>query len=786
MHGRGECTEVHGAEIRVRGLVQGVGFRPTVWRLARDRGVTGTVVNDGEGVLIRAWAAPDTITALTDAIETESPPLARIDAIETRPLSVPPERSDFAIAESAKGAVSTGVVPDAATCDACLTEVFDPKDRRYRYPFTNCTHCGPRLTIIKAIPYDRATTSMAAFAMCPQCRGEYGDPEDRRFHAQPNACPVCGPQVWIEDRAGPINLENTGSIDAIAHAASLLRAGHIVAIKGLGGFHLACDARNAETVQDLRRRKVRDHKPFALMAPALDLIRRFCDVSEAEEALLTSKSAPIVILNKAANGHALPEALAPDQATFGFMLPYTPLHHILLSDFGGPLVMTSGNPADSPQIIDNAAARRALSSIADYWLMHDRDIVNRVDDSVVYAVPTGSAVIRRARGFAPEPLILPDGFEDAPAVLAMGGTLKNTFCQLSAGKAVLSQHIGDLEDVRTHEEYRAQMALFADLFDFSPEVIAVDAHPDYLSTQWGMAQAEEDGIECVPVQHHHAHVAACLAEHGYPIDGPPVLGIVLDGLGYGEDGGLWGGEFLLADYRAFRRLAHFDPVPLPGGMRAMKEPWRNTLAHLQTAFGTDAALAAFQRHGFGSDVSLKATRLLLEASERGVNAPPSSSAGRLFDAAAALIGIAPARMSHEGEAAMALEALAQCASANTGAYPVLIREDRVIVWRPLFEAMLDDLEAGVDRSVIARRFHAGVAAALVNLACHLSRAHRFDTVVLSGGVFQNRLLLRETLHGLHQSGLTPLTHGRVPANDGGLSLGQATIAAARSPNLQTA
>ncbi len=569
-----------GEAIRVRGLVQGVGFRPHAFRLATDCGLSGEVWNDAEGVLVRIWGPAVARRRFLRRLQAEAPPLARIDSLLSEPLTGPPPQPGFRVLASRAGAIRTGVVPDAATCPACLADIRDPANRRYRYAFTNCTHCGPRLSIVRAIPYDRARTSMAAFTMCRACQAEYDDPGDRRFHAQPNACARCGPKLELEPATGEAS--GLTDPDPIAAARALLEAGAILAIKGIGGFHLAVDALDTAGVQRLRARKRRFDKPFALMARDLDVVRRYCALSPDEQALLGSAAAPIVIL--AADG---PQRVAPDvapgQRTLGFMLPYTPLHHLLLEGLERPIVLTSGNLSEEPQCTDNHEARAKLSALADHLLMHDRPIVNRQDNSVVRVMAGAPRVLRRARGYAPVPLPLPAGFADAPPLLAMGGELKSAFCLVRDGRATLSQHIGDLEDAATFADYRANLTLHRSLLAHEPEVVAVDEHPDYLSTKLGRELAETAGLKVIAVQHHHAHVASCLAENGVPLAAAPVLGVALDGLGYGPDGTLWGGEFLRADYRDFTRLAHFRPVPMLGGAQAIREPWRSAYAHLQQA-----------------------------------------------------------------------------------------------------------------------------------------------------------------------------------------------------------
>ncbi len=770
----------NGVSIRVRGLVQGVGFRPTVWRIATRLGLLGEVMNDGEGVLIRAFGPKAALGDLERALFEEAPPLSRIDAIEAAPLEGEPP-ADFRIVASRAGDVRTGVVPDAAVCPDCLADIRDPSNRRYRYPFTNCTHCGPRLSIVRAIPYDRASTSMAAFAMCPACLAEYRDPADRRFHAQPNACPACGPKCWLEDAAGR-EVAADPHRDAVDAAAALILSGAIVAIKGLGGFHLACDARNAQAVARLRERKQRTHKPFALMARDLAMVAEHARLGEAEEALLQEPAAPIVLLERKDNGAPLAQGVAPAQSTLGFMLPYTPLHRLLLDAVAAPIVLTSGNLSDEPQCIANEEARARLGAIADAFLMHDREIVNRLDDSFARVMAGRPRLMRRARGFAPSPLPLPQGFEAAPRTLAMGAELKSTFCLLSGGRAIVSQHMGDLEDAAAHADYRANLKLYREIFRFEPELIAVDAHPDYRATQWGTAIAREAALPLLPVLHHHAHVAAVLAEHGAPLDCEPVLGVALDGLGMGENGELWGGEFLLADYRSSRRVAAFAPVALIGGDKAMREPWRNALAHLETFIGWREVERLYPDLALVRRLKGKPVTLALQLVERRLNAPLSSSAGRLFDAVAATLGICFDATSYEGQAAIELEALAAPAMgrAADGYRAAFVEgEPARLDWAPLWRDLLDDLAAGADAPLVAAKFHAGLAATVASAAAELAPRFGCRTVALCGGVFQNKLLLEAATQRLAGAGLQALSPASFPAGDGAISLGQAVIAAAR-------
>ncbi len=771
---------VEGVAIRVRGLVQGVGFRPAVWLLARSCGLTGEAWNDGEGVLIRAFGPPRAIREFLDRLPREAPPLARIDAIEHSPLPGPAP-AHFSIVESNNSAVSTGFVPDAATCPDCLAEMLDVADRRHGYAFTNCAHCGPRLSIIRALPYDRAQTSMAAFPMCPACEAEYHNPANRRFHAQPNACPECGPRLWVEENSPP---PAPGDVEAIARAAQLISSGAIVAIKGIGGFHLACDAANAATVKRLRQRKHRYGKPLALMALDAAMVRRYARVSPREEALLRNRAAPIVVLDRLSDGPALAPELAPGQTSLGFMVPYTPLHHLLMRAVGRPIVLTSGNRSEEPQCIANDDARERLGSIVDAWLMHDRDIVNRLDDSVLRVAAGAPRMLRRARGFAPASLRLPRGFKTAAPVLAMGGALKSTFCLLRNGEAIISQHIGDLDDSATHADYRKALALYRDLFQFAPATVAVDLHPDYPSTVWGEALAEAEGLPLLRVQHHHAHVAAAMAEHRWPLDAGPVLGLVLDGMGLGDDGTIWGGEFLSADYRGYRRLAHFAPVPMLGGDAAAREPWRNAYAHLSRAIGWDALTTDFANVPIVRYLGGKPLGVLDTMMVRQLNAPLASSAGRLFDAVAAAVGVCRDRVSYEGQAAIELEALASEAMDDADAfpYPFVVEEGLVplLGYAPLWWAVLNDLAGGVAPALIAARFHKGLAAAITRLTIRLAKAEGLHTVALTGGVFQNRLLLETVDAALARAGLHLLIPSDIPANDGGIALGQAVIAAAQA------
>jgi len=777
-------TTLSGERIRVHGVVQGVGFRPTVWRIAQELGLRGLVRNDGAGVTIDAWAEPAVLTHFSVRLQAEAPPLARIDSIDRSPLSGQVAPANFQIETSHKSPVQTGIAPDAAVCKACLTETLDSASRRHRYPFTNCTHCGPRFSIIRALPYDRAQTSMALFTLCPDCAQEYRDPTDRRFHAQPNACPRCGPQVHLESLHG----ENASTpSDVLATAAELIEQGFIIAIKGIGGFHLACDASNETTVQRLRQSKNRPAKPFALMARDLDTIGRYCQIEPIAQTALESTTAPIVLLP--INGpDRLAPSIAPGQNNLGFMLPYTPLHHLLLQRLAQPIVLTSGNLSDEPQCIADEDARQRLAACADYLLWHEREIVNRLDDSVVRIVAGTTQVLRRARGYAPAPLPLPDGFVNAPAILALGGDLKNSFCLLNNGQAIVSQHIGELANAAAWDDYLKNLALYQELFQHRPQCLAIDLHPDYMSSKHGREHARQKRLELIEVQHHHAHIASCLAENQISLDSLPVLGIALDGLGYGADDTLWGGEFLRANYRHCERLATFKPVALLGGAQAMREPWRNTYAHLQAALGWGNDQAPFAELELTAFLERQPLATLAAMLDRGINSPPASSCGRLFDAVAAAVGLCRERISFEGEAAQALEAIVDESTlyheADSQAYTCTImrlaNNDLLYLEpKPLWQALLQDLAASTPAGVIAARFHKGLARAITAMAVKLCPSRENRVVALSGGVMQNKVLFEQLDARLQAQGFTVLSHHQVPAGDGGLALGQALIAAAQ-------
>ncbi len=758
-------------EISVRGIVQGVGFRPFVYALARRHGLCGLVRNDAEGVHIEAEGPPEELELFLRELREEAPPLAVVEALGWRPLAVLGE-GGFRIEESREGVRRRALIsPDVATCEECLAETLDPADRRYRYPFTNCTNCGPRFTITRQVPYDRATTTMASFEMCPECRREYDDPSDRRFHAQPNACPVCGPRVRLLD--GRLGRElRVRPEDPVGRAAQMLRGRAILAIKGLGGYQLACDPFDATAVGKLRGRKVRQDKPFALMARDLEQARGLCRVSPEEEALLLSPARPIVLLRRRA-GDGVAEEVAPRQKTLGVMLAYTPLHHLLLHDAGIPLVMTSGNRSDEPIAYRDGEALELLGDIADYFLVHDRPVHMRCDDSVARVVGGRPYPIRRSRGYAPAPLRLAEDL--GRHALACGGELKNTFCVSKGRHAFLSHHIGDLENYETLRSFREGVEHYCRLFDVHLELVAYDLHPEYLSTKYAR-DLEDAGLPAVGVQHHHAHVASCMAENGRPGD-ERVVGVALDGTGYGTDGAVWGGEFFEGSVReGFARRGHLEYAPMPGGTAAIREPWRMALAHLITLHGEDGALRlpiALVKHAGERNV-----RLISRLVEHGLNTPPTSSAGRLFDAVAALVGVpGSGRTTYEGQAAVELE-LAAAGVASRG-YPFRLRaegEGWVVETRQIIGEVVEDLLAGRDRAEISVRFHRTMAEVVVAGCERIRESGGASAVALSGGTFQNVLLMEQVIELLEGKGFTVYWHRRVPANDGGLALGQAVLA----------
>lgn len=782
-------------KITVRGLVQGVGFRPNVWRLAKEFDVCGSIFNNGNGVEIIAQGLNENLEKFVSAIQKESPTLSRIDEIVRTKIELS-NLTDFQISESRTTEVQTGVVPDACVCEDCKAETLDPFARRFRYPFTNCTNCGPRLSIIQNIPYDRENTTMREFVMCGECRAEYENPADRRFHAQPIACYKCGPKVWLERAdSKPIAFETFSMLDEIDAVCTLLQKGFIVAIKGIGGFQIACDATNEEAVSRLRKLKHREMKPFALMVRDLQTAREYCEISEIETEILRSPSAPIVILNqsKIQNSKSkIAKSVAPNINTLGIMLPNTPLHYLILRRMTRPIVLTSGNLSDEPQCIDNAEVVEKLSGIAEYFVINDRPIAQRVDDSVVKIMADEPRIFRRARGFAPASVRLPKGFENSPEILAFGGELKNTFCLLRNGEAILSQHIGDLEDAATFEDYRQNLKLYENLYQHQATILACDLHPEYLSSKLARETSELENLPLVETQHHHAHIAACLAENNVSIDAEAVIGVALDGLGFGDDGTFWGGEFLLADYKNYQRLAAFKPVAMLGGEQAIKEPWRNTYTHLLSEMGWAKFAMNYADLELFEFLNQKPRELLDGMLQKNINSPLASSCGRLFDAVAAAIGIAREHAFYEGQGAVELEQIVDEKTLREEdellAYPFSIprlKESNLPYIEPLamWQAVLGDLILNTPKPVMAARFHKGLAKIIVQMIEKLSKYEcgetEVKTVALSGGVWQNKVLFEEVLRRLDEKEFTVLTHRYLPTNDGGLALGQATIAAAR-------
>ena len=783
----GPAGQVIRTGIRVEGIVQGVGFRPFVYSLATSLGLSGLVGNDVDGVFAEVEGEPAAVREFLRALERNAPPLARIERI-TATAMAPAGESFFQIVPSEPaGRRRTLIAADSATCADCLRELADPGDRRFRYPFINCTNCGPRFTIVRDVPYDRPLTTMAPFAMCAHCHAEYHDPANRRFHAQPVCCPACGPRLALLDEAGkpladlalpdlalpdtappdtalPDTAEPGSVLDA---AARLLQQGRIVAVKGIGGYHLAADAACEGAVATLRARKHRDDKPFAILAADLAAAMRLCLVEDAAAGLLASPARPIVLLPRQPDADVA-VAAAPGNRQLGIMLPYTPLHHLLLAAVGRPLVLTSGNVSDEPIVYRDGDALDRLAGIADAFLTHDRAIHIRTDDSVSRVFAGRPMLIRRSRGYVPEPVTVPGGFPRP--VLACGAELKNTFCLGKDGRAFVSHHIGDLENAETLRSFTEGIEHFGRVFDVIPEVVAHDLHPEYLSTKYAL---DLDGVDLVGVQHHHAHIASCMADNEAA---GPVIGVAFDGTGYGTDGTIWGGEFLIADLAGFQRGGHLAPVPMPGGTAAIRQPWRMAAAYLDAlgvagAGDRPARPAVAQRNADRWDAVVSMAR-------RRVNAPLTSSAGRLFDAVAAILGVRD-EVNYEGQAAVELEQLAD-PEETTGYRPRIQPAQPFVASGPdLAAAALEDLAAGIPGEIIAARFHNGLAA-LIQAGCELLRErHGLGTVALSGGVFQNLLLLTRTVSGLERAGFSVLVHSRVPCNDGGISLGQAVVAAAR-------
>jgi len=750
----------------VTGTVQGVGYRPFVYRHAVALGLSGYVLNDSAGVLIEVEGPLDDVAELTRVLVDDAPPLARVAGVESDELRATGAETGFHIVHSDDaGSADAPISIDTATCSDCLAEVDDPANRRFAYAFTNCTNCGPRYTIVLSVPYDRPATTMSGFAMCERCRAEYDDPSDRRFHAQPNACPQCGPQLaW---RAIPGNAAPVIGPSALECAVDAITSGRIVAMKGVGGYHLVADATDASAVAELRRRKARDDKPFALLVASLGDAQLLCDLDEAASTALTSIRRPIVLAPRRPGG-PVASGVAPGLQELGLMLPYTPLHHLLLNRSQRPLVMTSGNVSDEPIAHDDGDAATRLGPLVDGILQHDRPIHIRCDDSVVRSTPARLQVLRRSRGYAPERIELPFGCKRQ--VLAVGAELKNTIAVAKNRWVVPSHHIGDLEHLATYRSFLQAVEHLPRLFGVEPEAVAHDMHPEYLSSKW----AADAHVPRVAVQHHHAHVAACMVEHGRI---EPVLGVAYDGLGYGPDGSLWGGEMLVADLVAARRVAHLRPVRMPGGTAAIREPWRMAAVWASTAVGDDAALRRAVNGGVDETTARAVLRLATHPSS-----PVTTSAGRLFDAVAALLG-GRQRVSYEAQAAIELESLARTvARSDAPCYDgcvTICQGDSGHVLDPsdLVAALLDDLRAGTDRASIAAGFHEALGRATADLAARLASQHQLSTIALTGGVFQNARLTEIVESELRDGGFDVLVHCEVPPNDGGVSIGQAAIAA---------
>jgi len=743
--------------------VQGVGFRPYVYTLAVSSRVAGFVRNEPGGVRIEVEGRKEDVERFTARLPAELPPLAALDGMEVSEVE-PCGDHAFTIVASAPAADRTTAIPaDTAVCEACRREMNDPADRRHRYPFINCTDCGPRFTLILDLPYDRPATTMRDFPLCPACAAEYADPTTRRFHAEPIACPVCGPRLAFHPSGDPA--ATVFKEDALAAARQALAAGRVVAVKGVGGFHLACDALDPEAVALLRRRKGRGDKPFAVMMRDLETVRAYARLSQEEERLLTGRERPIVLLrHREGAGEQLAAAVAPGQASIGVLLPYAPLHDLLLGET--PLVMTSGNRSDEPIARENGEALERLSGLADAFLLHDRGIHAVCDDSVARVALGRELPLRRSRGWAPYPVPLP--FE-TPPLLAVGGEIKAVFAAATGTQAFLSQHIGDLGNLETLTAFERAVEHLLRLLRIEPLAVACDLHPDYQSARWARAWAKERGLPVVAVQHHHAHIAAVLAENGAAGTGP-VLGVAFDGTGYGTDGTIWGGEILLVEEGSFQRIGRLTAVPLPGGDAGVRRPARMALAHLRAAglpWDTDLPPVAATRE---ADLRVLAIQL-----EKGIAAPLTTSCGRLFDAVAALIGLRP-EVTYEGQAAMELEALAEETSEEPYRFDLREETELVLDPAPVFRSLVADLRAGVRKGRMAARFHDGLAAVVVEACQRLSAAHGSRTVALSGGVFQNVRFLTVLVEGLTAAGFEVLTHRRVPPNDGGLALGQVAVA----------
>ncbi|MFV1949851.1 MAG: carbamoyltransferase HypF [Anaerolineales bacterium] len=776
-------TQPAAYRILINGIVQGVGFRPFIYRIALENSLSGWVKNTSSGVEIEVAGSQANLENFITAIKHDAPPLSRIDSLQHQSIDLG-KYDSFQIhhSQSIAGGFQP-ISPDVSICDDCLEELFTPDDFRYRYPFINCTNCGPRFTIIKDIPYDRPQTTMAEFDLCPTCMKEYQDPLDRRFHAQPVACPECGPQIWLELPAGSNLTQGLAGDPALLETQRLLTEGYIIGIKGLGGFHLACDGENKDAIQRLRERKSRPSKPLAVMMPTIEVVRNYCQVSIAEENLLSSPQRPILLLQKNPDS-SLPLEIAPGQDHVGVMLPYTPLHYLLFSGKGkypsSPytvLVMTSANFSGNPILTENHAVTSLLNTIADAYLLHNRDIHIHCDDSVARVLPVQIdpsekiSSVRRSRGYAPQPI---DSPFSGKSVLGTGSELKNTFCMTKNSYAFVSQHIGDLKNYETLTSYQETIAHFEDLFRVAPELIIHDLHPDYLSTRYALERSEVQGIPLYSAQHHHAHITSCLADNNYQSD-EPVIGLAFDGVGYGDDGAIWGGEFLIANYSEYTRVGHLDYFPLPGGDQAIREPWRTALSLLHHYdIPWDSSFLPVQHLNGLAELlpGIHQGEVLKNQLSTGTNAPLTSSIGRLFDGVASILGICH-QISYEGQAAIEFEALAL--EDENGTYPLEISDELIFNPGNMIRSILKDQGDGVQLPIISARFHNTLAEMVLEIALSLRQTKQLGTVALSGGVWQNMTLLKSSVLKLRSAGFQVLLHQQVPPNDGGLSLGQAVI-----------
>ncbi|HEY2121100.1 MAG TPA: carbamoyltransferase HypF [Candidatus Acidoferrum sp.] len=748
--------------IDVTGIVQGVGFRPFVYRLANQCDLAGFIANTPAGVSIEVEGIPERVEEFLLRLPREIPPLAKVTAVTDRDVDSIGEKSFRIISTRLNQSAKTLISPDIAVCEDCLRELSNPRDRRFRYPFINCTNCGPRFTIIRDIPYDRARTSMSAFKMCAVCQVEYDDPANRRFHAQPNACWDCGPQIQLLSSDGSI----VNIAEPIREAARLLQQGSILAIKGLGGFHLACDAKNSAAVDQLRERKRRVEKPFAIMVSRVEIAERFCVVGDLSKKQLLSMERPIVLLPSRPDVGLAPN-IAPGNRFLGVFLPYTPLHHLLFtSGKFEALIMTSGNLSEEPIAIDNREAVQRLQRIADAFLVHNREILSRCDDSVIRVAAALPQQLRRSRGFVPVPVAIE---HESQPILAVGGELKNAICIIRGAEAFLSQHVGDLENLESYNFFNEAVSHLQRILEVQPQMVAHDLHPDYFSTKWAL---EREDVQHIPVQHHHAHIASCMAENH--LDGK-VIGIALDGTGYGIDGAIWGGEVLIAEYATFERAAHLQYVPLPGGSAAIQEPWRMAVSHLVKNYGKDVQALDLP---FLKEIDARKLQVVLQMMEREIHSPRTSSCGRLFDAVAALTGLRNS-VTYEAQAAIELE-MAAHDSTDEGAYPFsLVKEGSLwkIGTRSLFDWLIADLRKQVSVPDMSRRFHNGLALVMADIATKIREERNLNRVCLSGGCFQNVLLFEFMLKALRNQNFEVYFHSEVPAGDGGISLGQALVAA---------